>query len=139
MKILFIILLGLAAIFLITKLVQRKTEKLKCNSVTQGKLIGNDVQYTSSGGQPGSYIFYAIYYPIYEYEVNGEAYQIQLSKYSKNVSSFDENVDVYYNPEDPEICFIKDVKGKIVSKYDKDEYEKNSGGTNLTSDYKWRP
>ena len=50
MKILFIILLGLAVIFLITKLVQRKTEKLKCKSVTKGKLIGNDVQYTSSGG-----------------------------------------------------------------------------------------
>lgn len=124
---------------MIAKVIGQQTVKSKCKSSAEGKLIGMDDSFVGMGGSPGTSSYHAIYYPIYEYIVNGMAYWAQLNKYRANPSSFAKVVSVSYDPENPDICFINNVQGKIISTYNKTEYDMNSGGKNLTADYKWRP
>ena len=139
MKVLPVILLVLAVAWLVAKAVNQRSMRLKCKNSAEGKLIGMDDSFVGMGSSPGTSNYSAIYYPIYEYVVNGMAYWAQLNKYRKNPSTFAKVVTVFYDPDDPDICFINKEKGKIISTYNKDEYDMNSGGKNLTADYKWRP
>ena len=139
MKVPVIILCGIVLLILLGKVIEQLSIKSKCKSKTEGNLIGMDDSFMSNGGAPGESQFYAIYYPIYEYIVDGIAYWAQLNKYNKNAAQFAKKVSVFYDPEDPEKCFINNVPGHIISRYNKEEYDKNNGGKNLTLDYKWRP
>ena len=139
MKIPLIILCGIVLFVVLEKVINQISIKSKCKNSAEGKLIGTDDSFMATGGSAGESHYYAIYYPIYEYIVNGIAYWAQLIKYSKNQSAFAKTVKVLYDPEEPENCFINNVPGHIISRYNKDEYDKNNGGKNLTSDYKWRP
>ena len=139
MKIPLIILCGIILFILLEKVFNKLSIRSKCKNSTDGKLIGMDDSFMGMGGSPGSSHYYAIYYPIYEYIVDGIAYWAQLKKYNRNPTTFVKNVNVLYDPEDPEKCFINNVQGYIISRYNKEEYDKNNGGKNLTLDYKWRP
>jgi len=139
MNIPLIIVCVIVLLILFEKVFTRISDKSKCNNKTEGKLIGTEDSFMGNGGTAAESHYYAIYYPIYEYIVDGIAYWAQLNKYSKNPSRFSKKVIVFYDPEDPEKCFINNVQGHIISKYNKEEYDKNSGGKNLTMDYKWRP
>jgi len=139
MKIPLIILCGIVLFVVLEKVINQISIKSKCKNSIKGKLIGTDDSFMGTGGSAAESHYYAIYYPIYEYIVNGIAYWAQLKKYSKNQSTFAKTVKVLYDPEEPENCFINNVPGHIISRYNKDEYDKNSGGKNLTTDYKWRP
>jgi hypothetical protein len=134
-----IILCGIVFLALAAKVYNQLSIKSRCKNSTEGKLIGNDDSFMGMGASPGSSHYYAIYYPIYEYLVDGIAYWAQLKKYNRKLTSFAKTVNVLYDPEDPEKCFINNVPGHIVARYNKAEYDKNNGGKNLTLDYKWRP
>ena len=139
MKIPLIILCGIVLFVVLEKVINQISIKSKCKNSIEGKLIGTDDSFMGTGGSAAESQYYAIYYPIYEYIVKGIAYWAQLNKYSKNQSTFAKTVKVLYDSEEPENCFINNVPGHIISRYNKDEYDKNSGGKNLTTDYKWRP
>ncbi len=139
MKIPLIILCGIVLFIVLEKVINQISIKSKCKNSIEGKLIGTDDSFMGTGGSAAESSYYTIYYPIYEYIVNGIAYWAQLNKYSKNQSTIAKTVKVLYDPEEPENCFINNVPGHIISRYNKDEYDKNSGGKNLTTDYKWRP
>ena len=139
MKIPLIILGGIVLFILLEKVFNQITIKSKCKNKAEGNLIGMDDSFMGMGASPGSSHYYAVYYPIYEYIVDGISYWAQLKKYSKNASAFAKKVCVLYDPEDPEKCFINNTPGHIISRYNKEEYDKNNGGKNLTLDYKWRP
>ena len=139
MQIPLIILCGIVLFVLLVKVFNQISIRSKCKTNAEGRLIGTDDNFMGMGGAPGTSHYYAIYYPIYEYIVDGIAYWAQLKKYSRNATAFSKNVNVLYNPEDPEKCFINNIPGHIISRYNKEEYDKNNGGKNLTVDYRWRP
>ena len=139
MKIPLIILCGIVLFVVLEKVINQISIKSKCKNSIEGKLIGTDDNFMGMGGSATTSHYYAIYYPIYEYIVNGIAYWAQLKKYSRNQTAFAKTVKVFYDPEEPEKCFINNIPGHIISRYNKEEYDKNNGGKNLTTDYKWRP
>ena len=139
MKIPLILLCGIVLLVLLEKVINQISIRSKCKNRTEGTLIGMDDSFMGMGGSPGESHYYAIYYPIYEYIVDGISYWAQLKKYNKKASSFAKTVSVLYDPEEPEKCFINNTPGHIISRYNKEEYDKNNGGKNLTMDYKWRP
>ena len=139
MRSLLITLPVLAIIMLFVRAISQSFVKSQCTASTEGKLTDVDSSAKATGGSLGSAIYTAIYFPIYEYVVDGMAYWAQLDTPRPNPVAFEKNVKVLYNPSKPEICYIDGQRGKIVSTYDKVEYDKNSNGLNRTSDYKWRP
>ena len=128
-----------ALVVFVVGAISRSSVKSRCTASTEGKLADTDSSAEGTGGSIGGAVYYAIYFPIYEYVVDGMAYWAKLDRRSSNPVGFAKEVTVMYDPVRPEICYIDGLPGKIVSTYNKDEYVKNSGGTNLTSDYKWRP
>ena len=139
MRVLLISLPVLSIVILVVNAIARSSLKSQCTASTEGKLVNVDYNVEGSGGSLGRAVYNAIYYPVYEYVVEGMAYWAQLDRYSRNPGAFEKTVNVSYNPVRPELCYIDGFEGKNISTYNKDEYDKNSGGKNLTSDYKWRP
>ncbi len=129
----------LVLVIAVVNAISRSSVKSRCTACADGKLVDTDSSAEGTGGSIGGAVYYAIYFPIYEYVVDGIAYWAKIDRKSPNPVGFEENVQVKYDPGNPEICFIDGLQGKVVSRYNKDEYDKNSGGANLTSDYKWRP
>ena len=139
MRVLLISLPVLTIVIMVVRAISHSSLKSQCTASTEGKLIDVDYHVQGTGGSIGRAVYNAIYYPVYEYVVEGIAYWAQIDRYSKNPGAFEKKVSVSYNPGRPEICCIDGFEGKNVSIYNKDEYDKNSGGKNLTADYKWRP
>ena len=139
MKVPLIIVGAIVLFILLDKVINQISIKSKCKSKAEGTLIGMDDSFMGMGASPGSSHYYAVYYPIYEYIVDGISYWAQLKRFSRKATLFAKTVSVLYDPEEPEHCFINNVPGHIVSRYNKEEYDKNKGGKNLTTDYKWRP
>ena len=139
MRAILIVIPVLAFVILVVRAISRNYVKSQCTAETEGKFTGVDSSAEATGSGIGSSAYFAIYFPIYEYVVDGIAYWAQLDRKSSNPVGFEETVKVLYNPDHHEICYIGGLPGKIVSTYNKEEYDKNSAGDNLTSDYKWRP
>ena len=89
MKIPLIILCGIVLFILLEKVFNQIFIKSKCKSKTEGTLIGMDDSFMGMGAAPGSSHYYAVYYPIYEYIVDGISYWAQLKKYSRNAATFE--------------------------------------------------
>ena len=139
MRELLIVVPVLAAVVIFVRAVSQNYVRSRCTETAEGKLIDMDTSAEGTGGSIGGAVYNAIYFPIYEYVVNGIAYWARFDRKSRNPGAFEKSVSVQYNPNDPEICFVKGLQGKVIARYDKNEYDKKSGGVNLTSDYKWRP
>ncbi len=45
----------------------------------------------------------------------------EIAKAGTNKNAFATEADVHYNPFDTGICFIEGHKGKVISKYEKEE------------------
>ena len=139
MRIFIIALPLLAAVILIVRAIVKSSVRSQCTASTEGRLVNVDNGVEASSVGMGTTVCNTVYYPVYEYVIDGMAYWAQLDIHSPNPDAFEKSVSVLYNPARYDMCYINGLQGKIVSTYDKDEYDKNSGGKNLTSDYKWRP
>ncbi len=96
--------------------IRKLQEKKGCTELTTGKLAYSDQKI------PKMYRgTRACWIPVYEYEVEGSVYMAEIAKAGTNKNAFATEADVHYNPFDPGICFIEGLKGKVISKYEKEE------------------
>ena len=52
---------------------------------------------------------------MYEYYVDGEVYLVELNK-PGNCYQGVPKIDIQYNPQDPTVCFIDGVRGRVLPK-----------------------
>ncbi|MCR4584633.1 MAG: hypothetical protein K5686_02815 [Lachnospiraceae bacterium] len=95
--------------------IRKLQEEKGCTALAAGKLSYSDQKIPKMyRGTRDCWI------PVYEYEVEGTVYMAEIAKAGTNANAFAAESDVHYNPLDPGICFIDGFKGKIISKYDKE-------------------
>lgn len=75
-------------------------QRKQCSSHTTGTLIYVDEQADMGINRQ---MFRTCYVPVYEYEVNGEVFQIRSEEYSQNSAEFKLGApaDIRYNPSNP--------------------------------------
>ena len=107
---------GIIALTVITYLVRfisDITREKKCTATTSGLFLYSN-QYVDTRGF-GRCVSY--WYPVYEFMVNNETFDVEISKKMTNSYPDRKEVEVRYNPSDPMICFIETYRGKVVSKH----------------------
>lgn len=83
--------------------------KKKCVATIEGKYV-----YTN-----GSISFRTpVSYYVFEYKVNDQVYLVEHDKMFPGGMPAFQTVEIKYNPQYPEICFIDGIRGRIVSKVD---------------------
>ena len=134
MRIYFILVPAALFVIYIVRTIALSSLKSQCDRTTKGSFISSDASVEVDGR-----FGHAVYFPIYEYVVNGIAYWAKIESPGPNPVSFATEVEVRYNHANPEMCFVGECRGNIISQYNKEEYDRGGNGDNVSSDYKWRP
>ena len=114
-------LIGIAVIALACYGSKKNSSKnSRCTAVTEGTVIAfEQKEYVENdhSDNPSTYIE-KYYYPIYEYFVNGERYEVQSSfgKKTEDVSMLGQKKPILYNPENCSECYISGESYKKVFK-----------------------
>ena len=104
-----ILVLAAILIYLGAKVFQRWYDSFaikECVSTVQGSYLFNN---------ESVYLRQPVYYHVYEYYVDGEVYLVELNKPGKCYLGAPK-IDIQYNPQDPSVCFIDGVRGRILPK-----------------------
>lgn len=109
-------LYAIAGIILITVglclLISERSTRLRCSKSTTGKISYIETRQEAVGR--GTLINY--YYPVYEYELDGQIYHGKPRQYSKyeNWYQIGDCATIAYNPRNPEEIVIKKFMGDII-------------------------
>lgn len=82
-------------------------KKSRCTAITEGHFIKfNEKEHAESRFDKNHYIKY--YYPIYNYFLNNQKYEIESSYgyRTENISSINRQKQIYYNPNKPDESYI---------------------------------
>ena len=104
---------GLAIYYL--GLALKHKSRQRCVETTHGRFVYSDNVLSQTSKSQGCWI------PVYEYTVDNMVYLAKFDKPGRNARAFAIEVTVNYDPENPEICFIEDDKGRVISKYKRSE------------------
>ncbi|MBO4324745.1 MAG: hypothetical protein J5845_05040 [Lachnospiraceae bacterium] len=86
--------------------------KKKCAATVTGKYVYSEGYYRANS--PGTGVTYMV--PVYEYTVDGMLYMTIVEGMQQSYNVFPLEVEVKYNPSEPEVCFIEGKRGKIIKK-----------------------
>lgn len=109
-------LYAVAGIVLITVglclLISERSTRLRCSKSVTGKIAYIETRQEAVGR--GTLINY--YYPVYEYELDGQIYHGKPRQYSKyeNWYQIGDCATIAYNPRNPEEIVIKKFMGDII-------------------------
>ena len=112
-------LYAVAGIILITVglclLISERYTRLRCSKSVTGKIAYIETRQEAVGR--GTLINY--YYPVYEYELDGQIYHGKPRQYSKyeNWYQIGDCATIAYNPRNPEEIVIKKFMGDIIGAY----------------------
>lgn len=86
--------------------------KKRCTATAEGHYVYPEVMYRTNGvGGGDSYLI-----PVYEYAVNDKLHLAMIEGMQQLYDVFPLNVEVKYNPSDPEVCFVNGKRGTIIGK-----------------------
>ena len=86
--------------------------KNKCSATAPGHYVYCEGYYTAQ--MPGNGKINLV--PVYEYTVDNKLYMTIVEGMEQSYDVFPLEVEVKYNPNDSEMCFINGKRGKIVTK-----------------------
>ena len=84
--------------------------KKGCSATAPGTFVYWEGAYRAN--QPGTGVITMI--PVYEYKVDDKVYLAMIEGMEQAYEVFPLNVDVKYNPVNPEVCFINGKRGTIL-------------------------
>ena len=84
----------------------------KCTATVPGHYVYSEGYYEAQDF--GSGVTYMV--PVYEYTVNDKPYLIIIEGMKQSYNVFPLEVEVQYNPANPEVSFIDGMRGKIIKK-----------------------
>ena len=84
----------------------------RCTATVAGHYVYTEGYYVSQGPGTGE----SLLVPVYEYTVDGKLYLTIVEGMEQRYNVFPLEVEVKYNPSNPEVCFINDKRGKIIKK-----------------------
>ena len=106
-----IILMVIGILFFCMKICYKYSLQDKCT----GKVIGHYVYCEWAADLNGRFV-QGRWNPVFEYQVDDVLYMAELEIMAPS-NRFDvDEMEVQYLPSDPGICFIKGIRGKILSK-----------------------
>ena len=122
------IVIGIAAVIVIRALangIQRK----KCTGKTTARFM-----YSDSTESPNTQKIPNLWIPVYEFYAVDKAYVVKSGKTGPSEKSFPFEAQVLYNTDDPTICFIDGIRGKVLSVNDIPESAKKENAENIEND-----
>ena len=109
-----IFLMGECIAFYVVKFIIKQNRRKKCTAVTQGKFSYGDYVYLGYKGTPRCI-------PVYEYTVENILYIAKFEMRGSWENSYAREVEVHYDPNKPEMCYIDNFSGINLSKTVLDE------------------
>ena len=107
----FLIIIPIGILLFIANVTYHFKLREKCTGLVMGRYL-----YCEWAGDINGRYVVGHWNPVFEYRVDDTVYMAELEIMSPN-NRFDlDEVEVSYLPSNPEICFIKDHRGKIRSK-----------------------
>ncbi|SCY71527.1 hypothetical protein SAMN02910292_02602 [Lachnospiraceae bacterium XBB2008] len=114
-RILILIILVAALVIHLVRMYLDRRAKLACTEKTTGYFKYSNEKY----GGANKYSKY--WNPVYEYSVGNKVYLVEFPRDGKSSTAFSTETEIIYNAQDPEICFALGVRGKIISRYEKED------------------
>ncbi len=86
--------------------------KKKCTGTVEGHYVYTEGYWRSNGVGGGE----SMLVPAYEYTVGEKLYMVTVEGMEQTYNVFPLEVEVKYNPANPEVCFVNGKRGMIVKK-----------------------
>lgn len=106
------VVLVIAALIYFRPLSSLWVVRRKCTSTVPGHYVYSEGYYESQG--PGTGMTLMV--PVYEYTVEGKLYMTIIEGMKQSYNVFPLEVEVKYDPANPEVSFIDGKRGKIIKK-----------------------
>ena len=114
-RVLILLILIAALVIHLVRMYLDHRAKLACTEKTTG-------YYKYSNEKFGGANRYSMYWnPVYEFSAGNKVFLVELPKNGRNWDSFPVETEILYNAKNPEICFGLDERGKIISRYEKED------------------
>ena len=112
---LFLILIAVAATIII-RFICEGMQMRKCTGTAIGYFA-----YSDCVESPNPQNMRNLWVPVYEFTVGDMKYLVRSGRGGPGERSFPIEAKVRYDTNNPEICFVDGVKGRIISRYKKEE------------------